>query len=161
MISLDQIKLLEEKVEQALAKIIELREANAFLKTKYDAISEENQHLKSMLSSYEADQSKIEQGILNALNRLNTVESTIYQAIGASESTTLPSDNTVSLPEETVTSLNQDLNESTNLLFEEPEKNPTKEDFASQFSINSDIETDLFSIDIENSEDTLLEDNIF
>ena len=159
MISLDQVKLLEEKVEQALAKIIELKEANAFLKTKYDAVSEENQHLKSMLSSYELDQSKIEQGILNALNRLNTVESTIYQAVSASESST-PLSNKESVLSESMTNVTT-TNESDNLLFENTDPIISREDFASHFSINSDIEPDMFSIDINNSDDEILEENIF
>ena len=129
--------------------------------TKYDTLSEENQHLKSMLSSYEADQSKIEQGILNALNRLNTVESTIYQAVSASDSPTPPTTTSVAHQEKTEFSSNQHTDESSNLLFESLEKDISKEDFASQFSIDADIEPDMFAIDLESSEDTILDDNIF
>ena len=61
---------------------------------------------------------------------------------------------------ETITNVTQ-THESDNLLFENTDPIISREDFASHFSINSDIEPDMFSIDINNSDEELLEENIF
>lgn len=84
MISLDQVLLLQNKVETAVAKITSLQEQIARLNSDNDALRAQCAELTKSLeektelvSSLEAHQGKIEEGILNALNRLDTVENTI------------------------------------------------------------------------------------
>lgn len=82
MISLEQIRLLEQKVEVAVSKIKQLNEENALLKKKCTDLEKEKEEVKSKLSIFEQDQVKIEQGIINALDRLNTVENSVLLAAG-------------------------------------------------------------------------------
>ncbi len=84
MISLDQVLLLQEKVESAVAKIAELNQAvaqkeaeNAALRSKCVELTNALSAKTEQFSSFQSDQSKIEEGILRALERLNAVESTV------------------------------------------------------------------------------------
>lgn len=79
MISLDQIQMLERKVESAVTKMTSLQEMNASLREKNTELEHANSLLTQRVSSFEVDQSRIEQGILNALDRLNSMESAVLQ----------------------------------------------------------------------------------
>ena len=83
MISLEQISLLEQKVESAVAKILQLTEERAGLLQQCAQLESENRDLKNKLLSFEQDQEKIEQGIIKALDRLNVVENSVLQAISS------------------------------------------------------------------------------
>lgn len=80
MIGLEQVLLLEQKVELAIAKIAELTEKNTSLNSKCKELEESNSLLAQRITSFEADQNKIEQGILHALDRLNSVENSVLKA---------------------------------------------------------------------------------
>lgn len=77
MISLEQIQLLEKKVEQAVARITQLQSLNASLEAKCQELTENNNALKERIVAFEADQNKIEQGILKALDKLHAVENAV------------------------------------------------------------------------------------
>lgn len=77
MISLDQVHLLEQKVESAVAKIAQLNAENAALRSKCAELTNALSAKSEQFSSFQQDQNKIEEGILKALNRLNTVESSL------------------------------------------------------------------------------------
>jgi chromosome segregation ATPase len=77
MISLDQVHLLEQKVESAVAKIAQLNAENAALRSKCAELTNALTAKSEQFSSFQQDQNKIEEGILKALNRLNTVESSL------------------------------------------------------------------------------------
>ncbi len=79
MISLEQIKLLEQKVEQALKKITELQNEKAQLACENEELKIEAELLKEELERLAQDEEKIEQGILSVLDKLNNVEDTIRQ----------------------------------------------------------------------------------
>lgn len=80
MISIDQVLLLEEKVESAVKKIEQLNAENAALRSKCAELSNALNAKSEQFSSFQSDQSKIEEGILKALNRLNAVENVVLQA---------------------------------------------------------------------------------
>lgn len=80
MLSLEQIQLVQQKVEKVIAKINSLEEEKAKLISQNDELIKENNELKSKISSFETDQSKIEQGLLHALERLNSVENSVLKA---------------------------------------------------------------------------------
>lgn len=82
MLSLDQIKVLERKIEAVVSRVIELTSENNTLKQKIDFLVQENQMLQSKVEAFESDQEKIEQGIISALDRLNTVENSVLLAAG-------------------------------------------------------------------------------
>ncbi len=79
MISLDQVLLLEEKVESAVQKIAQLKAENDALRTKCAELTNSLCAKTEQLSSFATDQNKIEEGILKALNRLNSVENSVLK----------------------------------------------------------------------------------
>ena len=80
MISLDQVHLLEQKVESAVAKIAQLNAENAALRSKCAELTNALTAKSEQFSTFQQDQNKIEEGILKALNRLNTVESNLLSS---------------------------------------------------------------------------------
>lgn len=84
MISLDQVLLLEEKVESAVSKIEQLNAENAALRRKCAELTNALSAKTEQFSTFQTDQDKIEAGILKALERLNTVENAIHTAATAS-----------------------------------------------------------------------------
>ena len=82
MITLDQVLLLEQKVESAVAKIQQLEAENDALRNKCSELTNALSAKSEQLSSFETDQNKIEQGIRKALDRLNTIENSVLKAAG-------------------------------------------------------------------------------
>ena len=90
MISLDQVLLLQKKVETAVEKIGTLTNTIAQLKGDNDALRSKCAELTKALSAkteqvstLEDEQGKIEEGIMNALNRLSTVENSVLNTAGS------------------------------------------------------------------------------
>lgn len=79
MITLDQVQLLEKKVETIVSKINDLQRQNSALQEKNRELIEKNSLLMQKISTFEADQNRIEQGILNALDRLNSMENSVLK----------------------------------------------------------------------------------
>ncbi len=89
MISLDQVMLLERKVESAVAKIQQLQAENDALRKQCSELTNALSSKSEQLSSFETDQSQIESGILKALDRLNQIENSVLKvANGQAASTT-------------------------------------------------------------------------
>lgn len=82
MVSLDQVLLLEQKVESAVAKIAQLQAENDALRSKCSELTNALSSKSEQLSSFESDQNKIESGILKALDRLNSIENSVLRAAG-------------------------------------------------------------------------------
>jgi FtsZ-binding cell division protein ZapB len=80
MISLDQILLLEQKVERAVEKITQLQAENDALRRKCSELTNALSSKTEQISSFEQDQNKIENGILKALERLNSIENSVLKA---------------------------------------------------------------------------------
>ena len=79
MISLDQVALLEQKVESAVAKIQQLQAENDALRSKCLELTNALSSKSEQLSTFENDQNLIESGIKNALERLNTIENSVLR----------------------------------------------------------------------------------
>ena len=79
MISLDQVYLLEQKVESAVAKIQQLQAENDALRSKCAELTNALSVKSEQLTSFESDQSQIENGIKKALDRLNSIENTVLK----------------------------------------------------------------------------------
>ncbi len=80
MISLDQVLLLEQKVESAVEKITQLQAENDALRSKCSELTNALSSKTEQLSSFEQDQGRIENGILKALDRLNSIENSVLKA---------------------------------------------------------------------------------
>ena len=107
MITLDQVQLLEKKIEEIISMMNNLQKQNSALQEKNRELIEKNSLLMQRISSFEADQNRIEQGILNALDRLNSMENSALK-VGTSATTTqnvqeVESSNTETVVEETTT----------------------------------------------------------
>lgn len=74
MISLEQIRLLENKVQKAVSLITGLQDENATLKQKQSEYESRIRELESLIEDFRNEQSEIEQGIVSALNRLEDLE---------------------------------------------------------------------------------------
>ena len=79
MISLDQVYLLEQKVESAVEKIQQLQAENDALRNKCTELTNALSAKSEQLSSFESDQSQIESGIKKALDRLNSIENSVLK----------------------------------------------------------------------------------
>lgn len=90
MLSLDQVLELETKVNAAVNRIVLLNKEVAQLKSENDALSRKCSELTKALSektdlanTLENNQTKIEDGILKALNRLDAIENSIISDDGS------------------------------------------------------------------------------
>ena len=113
MITLDQVQLLEKKVEAIVSKMNDLQRQNIALQEKNRELIEKNSLLMQRISSFEADQNRIEQGILNALDRLNSMENSALK-VGTSATITQNVQEVVSSNPETVVEETTTPNELTN-----------------------------------------------
>ena len=80
MISLENVVLLEQKVESAVAKIQQLQAENDALRNKCSELTNALSVKSEQLDAFTLDQNRIESGILKALNRLNSIENTVLNA---------------------------------------------------------------------------------
>lgn len=95
MISLDQVLLLEQKVESAVAKIQQLEAENAALRKKCSELTNVLTAKSEQLNTFKADENKIEIGIKKAIERLAVIENSVLKATGSIASST---NNTPSVP---------------------------------------------------------------
>jgi len=79
MISLDQVILLEQKVESAVAKIQQLQAENDALRSKCEQLTNALSAKSEQLTTFETDQNQIEDGIKKALDRLNAIENSVLR----------------------------------------------------------------------------------
>ena len=84
MISLDQVLLLEEKVESAVAKIQQLEAENDALRNKCSELTNALSAKTEQLASFENEQKTIESGIIKAIDRLNSIENSVLKGAGQS-----------------------------------------------------------------------------
>lgn len=108
MISLDEIQLLEQKIEVVVTKFLQVTEENKSLIQRCSQLESENQSLMDKLSSFEQDQEKIEQGIIKALDRLNVVENSVLQAVSAGKVEFSATDETVEQNEQAILQANSE-----------------------------------------------------
>ena len=83
MISLDQVTLLEEKVESAVEKIKQLEGENAALRNKCSELTNALSAKTEQLTAFESEQKTIESGIIKAIDRLNSIEHSVLKKAGS------------------------------------------------------------------------------
>ena len=81
MISLNQIRLLEQKIESILDLVAVLQSEKAVLENQNAKLKAEVQELVAKCGRFEQDEEKIEQGILSVLNRLNNMEDAVQSVM--------------------------------------------------------------------------------
>ena len=99
MITLEQVKLLDQKVTKAVEYINKLTGENSLLKGKLDTYQKRIDDLEVLIKKFKEDQNRIEDGILSALDRLNQFEDALENTLSAksklSSESKLPSGNPV------------------------------------------------------------------
>lgn len=80
MLNLDQVRLLENRVEKAVNKIQTLTAENNHVRTQLSGLQTRVNELEGLVRSFKDDQGRIEEGILNALDRLSAFEDSVYQS---------------------------------------------------------------------------------
>lgn len=78
MLNLDQVRLLESKVERAVQMIKSLYTEKDSLKKEIELRDKRISELEKLIVAFKDDQSKIEEGIINALNQLSAFEDASY-----------------------------------------------------------------------------------
>ena len=74
MITLEQVRLLDRKVNQAVELIAKLRSENQMLNSKLESYQEKISELEVLLSGLKEDQSEVEHGFQKALETLSVLE---------------------------------------------------------------------------------------
>jgi chromosome segregation ATPase len=80
MITLEQIRRLEQRVQAAVARIATLKNENALLREKLESYEGRILELENSIAAFKRDQSEIEQGIVSALNQLDQLEDDVLES---------------------------------------------------------------------------------
>ena len=90
MVSLEQVKLLESKVTRAIDYIKKVTEEKDSLREKLDSYQKRIDELEVLILRFKEDQSRIEDGILSALDRLNQFEDALENKLSPETKTPAP-----------------------------------------------------------------------
>ncbi|MBN2874507.1 MAG: cell division protein ZapB [Spirochaetales bacterium] len=90
MISLEQVRALEARVEKAVALIGSLRSENASLRTGLQAAEMRVAELEGLIQDFQKDQARIEEGIIEALRKLDSFEDSVHLAVANGKSAEQP-----------------------------------------------------------------------
>lgn len=74
MVSLDQVRQLEAKVNRAVEIIRALREENRTLRRTIDASQARMRDLEELVRVFKSDQAEIERGLISAIRKLDQLE---------------------------------------------------------------------------------------
>jgi len=83
MVSLEQIKLLESKVSRTIEYVKKVTEEKNSLKGKLDSCQKRIDELEALVQQFKQEQSRIEDGILSALDRLNQFEDALESKLSS------------------------------------------------------------------------------
>jgi hypothetical protein len=78
MISLEQVQALESRVEKAVALIASLRSENESLRSGLATAVSRVTELEERIADFQKDQARIEEGIVEALRKLDFFEDTVH-----------------------------------------------------------------------------------
>ncbi|TFG84474.1 MAG: cell division protein ZapB [Spirochaetales bacterium] len=80
MLTLEQVKVLESRVEKAVALIESLRSENATLRSGLAVADGRVSELEELVRDFQKDQVRIEEGIIEALRKLDAFEDLVHGA---------------------------------------------------------------------------------
>lgn len=92
MLTLDQVKLLEDKVESLIAMVKSLYGERDALRDALQKKDKEIEELSEKVNAYEAEQTKIEERVVNALNQLDVFQSSVNHAKAILSQANVPAD---------------------------------------------------------------------
>ena len=118
MVSLEQIKLLESKVSTTIDYVKKVNEENRQLKGMLDSYQKRIDELEGLIQQYKQDHSRIEDGILSALDRLNQFEDALDHTLHSQPKKNNPNEKKTAAPVSTPASLSAEENSSGTALHE-------------------------------------------
>jgi chromosome segregation ATPase len=77
MVNIEQVRLLEQRVQKVISRLAELRAENTDLRERLGVYQDRIEELEERVNSFSSNQAEIEQGILNALHQLDEVEDAV------------------------------------------------------------------------------------
>lgn len=80
MLTLEQVRALEARVEKAVNLIAALRAENGTLRSGLTAAEGRVAELEGLVREFQADQARIEEGIVHALKKLDAFEDAVHAA---------------------------------------------------------------------------------
>ncbi|PKL25598.1 MAG: hypothetical protein CVV47_05965 [Spirochaetae bacterium HGW-Spirochaetae-3] len=80
MISLEQVRALESRVEKAVTLIASLRAENASMRSGLAAAETRVAELEGLVADFQKDQARIEESIVEALHKLDSFEDAVHEA---------------------------------------------------------------------------------
>lgn len=83
MVKIEQVRLLEQRVQKVIGRISELQQENHTLRSQLQTYQDRISDLEARIDGFASTQEEIEAGILSALQRLDEVE----DAVGEDEGT--------------------------------------------------------------------------
>lgn len=81
MVNIDQVRLLEARVTKAIDYVNRITDENTLLKSKLDSYQKRIEELEVLIKRFKEDQSRIEEGIVSALNHLNRFEDDVAKTL--------------------------------------------------------------------------------
>lgn len=106
MLNVEQVRLLEERVQRVISRTGELQRENGELRQHLEGYQERIKELEARLEEFVSNQAEIEQGVLNALHRLDEVEDAVVE--GAQENRVVTVQPASPAPEDTAPSRDSD-----------------------------------------------------
>jgi chromosome segregation ATPase len=90
MVSIEQVRLLEKKVSNAIDYVNRVTDENAQLKTRMDGYVRRIDELEVFIKRFKEDQGRIEETVVSVLDKLNRFEDSVDGADGAAPQASLP-----------------------------------------------------------------------
>ncbi|MBN1698394.1 MAG: cell division protein ZapB [Spirochaetales bacterium] len=135
MITIQQIKALEQKVNKAVELISLLKKENDVLKNTLEISQSRMKELENLVAQFKNEQAEIEKGIMNTLSKLNQLEDDV------SEPDERQGENrAINGDEESVSSLQQVQNDQNPSMDEAEESENRDMNGTDMFSDNSTVE---------------------
>jgi hypothetical protein len=81
MVNIDQVRLLETRVTKAIDYVNRITDENTLLKSKLNSYQKRIEELEVLIQRFKDDQTRIEEGIISALNHLNRFEDDVEKTL--------------------------------------------------------------------------------
>ena len=135
MLSLEQIKRLEDKVFKAVELIKALKEENNILKSELNSANSRTDELEAIISDFRSNQNEIEEGIVKAIRQLEDLDNI---SVSDKKPDSIPGN---------------DPGDSTDSEADEPEKDSLFENFKSSPPADTNPAGDISENEDDNSEE--------
>ena len=96
MVTLEQVKLLDQRITRTIEHVKKVTDENALLKGKQDSYKKRINELEKTIQQFKDDQGQIEEKFLSAFNRLDEIEDALGNTVKADDQSSLQASNQLS-----------------------------------------------------------------